>query len=101
LNDTNEPYLDWLNFILNQTSIPQTITTSYGDDEQSVPNDYADSVCNGFAQLGARGVSILFPQEISVLVVATAQPMMARTQFSFSPSSRLHARSSLLSVVLP
>ncbi len=34
--NTNEPYLDWLNFILNQTSIPQTFTTSYGDDEQTV-----------------------------------------------------------------
>ncbi|KAJ7173519.1 peptidase S8/S53 domain-containing protein [Mycena filopes] len=58
--DTNEPYLDWLNFILNQTTIPQTFTTSYGDDEQTVPQDYAVSVCNLFAQLGARGSSIMF-----------------------------------------
>ncbi|RDX48143.1 subtilisin-like protein [Lentinus brumalis] len=58
--NTNEPYLDWLNFILNQTSIPQTFTTSYGDDEQTVPFDYATTVCNLFAQLGARGSSILF-----------------------------------------
>ncbi len=35
--NTNEPYLDWLNFILSQPEkIPQTFTTSYGDDEQSV-----------------------------------------------------------------
>ena len=27
---------------------------------QTVPNDYATSVCNGFASLGARGVSIMF-----------------------------------------
>ncbi|KAJ7881181.1 peptidase S8/S53 domain-containing protein [Mycena leptocephala] len=58
--NTNEPYLDWLNFILNQTTIPQTFTTSYGDDEQTVPQDYAISVCNLFAQLGARGSSIMF-----------------------------------------
>ncbi|KAJ6568249.1 peptidase S8/S53 domain-containing protein [Mycena vulgaris] len=58
--NTNEPYLDWLNFILNQTTIPQTFTTSYGDDEQSVPEDYATTVCNLFAQLGARGSSIMF-----------------------------------------
>ncbi|KAL0573727.1 hypothetical protein V5O48_008223 [Marasmius crinis-equi] len=58
--NTNEPYLDWLNFILNQTSIPLVFTTSYGDDEQTVPQDYAVSVCNLFAQLGARGSSILF-----------------------------------------
>ncbi|KAI8969372.1 subtilisin-like protein [Trametes punicea] len=58
--NTNEPYLDWLNFILAQDSIPQTFTTSYGDDEQTVPFDYATTVCNLFAQLGARGSSIMF-----------------------------------------
>lgn len=58
--NTNEPYLDWLNFILAQSSIPQTFTTSYGDDEQTVPFDYAVNVCNLFAQLGARGSSIMF-----------------------------------------
>ncbi|KAF7981545.1 hypothetical protein HWV62_33141 [Athelia sp. TMB] len=30
------------------------------NDEQSVPRDYAQRVCNSFAQLGARGVSLLF-----------------------------------------
>ena len=60
LTDTNEPFLDWLNFILNQTTIPQTITTSYGDDEQTVPPDYAKRACNGFAQLGVKGASFLF-----------------------------------------
>ena len=59
-NDTNEPYLTWLQFILNQTNIPQVISTSYGDDEQSVPLSFATSVCNSFVQLGARGVSVLF-----------------------------------------
>jgi tripeptidyl-peptidase-1 len=45
---------------MNQTAIPQTITTSYGDDEQTVPLDYAKSVCNMFAQLGTMGISVLF-----------------------------------------
>ena len=58
--DTNEPYLTWVQFILNQTNIPQVISTSYGDDEQSVPLSFAISVCNSFAQLGARGVSLIF-----------------------------------------
>jgi tripeptidyl-peptidase-1 len=58
--NTNEPYLNWLDFILNQTTIPQTFSTSYGDDEQTVPEDYAVSVCNLFMQLGARGSSIMF-----------------------------------------
>lgn len=39
--NTNEPYLDWLDFILNQTTVPQTFSTSYGDDEQTVPLDFA------------------------------------------------------------
>ncbi|EKM50516.1 uncharacterized protein PHACADRAFT_263851 [Phanerochaete carnosa HHB-10118-sp] len=59
-SNTNEPYLDWLNFILAQSSVPQTFTTSYGDDEQTVPSDYATEVCNLFGQLGARGSSIMF-----------------------------------------
>jgi tripeptidyl-peptidase-1 len=56
----NEPYLDWLEFILDQDDIPQTVSTSYGRDEQTVPLDYAKSVCDLFAQLGVRGASALF-----------------------------------------
>lgn len=60
--DTNEPYLAWVQHVLNMSdsTIPQTISTSYGDDEQTVPPSYAKAVCNSFAQLGARGVSLLF-----------------------------------------
>ncbi|THV07777.1 subtilisin-like protein [Dendrothele bispora CBS 962.96] len=58
--NTNEPYLDWLNFVLAQDTLPQTFTTSYGDDEQTVPTDYAISVCNLLAQLGTRGSSVMF-----------------------------------------
>lgn len=58
--NTNEPYLTFLNYILAQDSIPQVLSTSYGDEEQTVPESYARRVCSGFAQLGARGVSVLF-----------------------------------------
>ncbi|KAI9434427.1 tripeptidyl peptidase A [Lactarius indigo] len=57
---TNEPYGDWLDFILAQDTIPSVISTSYGDDEQSVPIDYANRLCRGFAQLAVRGISMLF-----------------------------------------
>lgn len=59
---TNEPYLEFLTYVLNLTDaeLPQTLTTSYGEEEQSVPADFAYKVCNLFMQLGARGVSILF-----------------------------------------
>ena len=58
----NEPFLEWLNHLLAQSDsqLPQTITTSYGDHEQTVPQEYANRVCNDFAQLGVRGVSLLF-----------------------------------------
>lgn len=53
-SNSNEPYLDWLDFVLAQDSVPQTVrqtvfvdvnaeldnfkkfSTSYGDDEQTV-----------------------------------------------------------------
>ena len=60
LTNTNEPFLSFLDFILDQESIPQTFTTSYGEDEQTVPYDYAVAVCHGFAKLGARGSSVVF-----------------------------------------
>ncbi|KAF8969344.1 subtilisin-like protein [Flammula alnicola] len=58
--DTNEPYTTWLDFILSDPSPPLTISTSYGDDEQTVPLSFAQRACAGFAQLGARGVSLTF-----------------------------------------
>lgn len=56
----NEPYLDWLQYVMVQEDLPPVITTSYADDEQSVPEAYARRVCNEFAQLGARGISVIF-----------------------------------------
>lgn len=56
----NEPYLTWVNHVLSQPFLPQIISTSYADDEQTVPIDYAKRVCNSFAQLGARGITLLF-----------------------------------------
>lgn len=60
--NTNEPYDDWLQFMLalRDGDVPQTISTSYSDDEQTVPKDYAIRVCKEFCLLGSRGVSIIF-----------------------------------------
>ncbi|KAG9247173.1 peptidase S8/S53 domain-containing protein [Calycina marina] len=60
-SNTNEPYLEFLNYLLalDDASLPNTLSISYGDDEATVPLSYATSTCNLFAQLGARGVSIL------------------------------------------
>ncbi|KAI0475168.1 tripeptidyl-peptidase 1 precursor [Xylariaceae sp. FL0804] len=59
-SNTNEPYLVWVNWLLGQVSIPQIISTSYADDEQTVPKSYATRVCQQFAQVGARGTTLFF-----------------------------------------
>ncbi|KAI1342287.1 subtilisin-like protein [Xylariaceae sp. FL0016] len=61
-DSANEPYLEFLKSVLKmpQDELPQVISTSYGENEQSVPKSYALSVCNLFAQLGSRGVSVIF-----------------------------------------
>lgn len=58
----DEPYLEFLQNVLkmSQKDLPQVISTSYGENEQSVPKSYALSVCNLFAQLSSRGVSVIF-----------------------------------------
>lgn len=60
--DSNEPYLDWLASVLaeDDADIAKVISTSYDDDEQTVPLSYATRVCNDLAQLGARGVSLFY-----------------------------------------
>ncbi|KAH8976890.1 subtilisin-like protein [Lactarius hatsudake] len=57
-----DPYLSWLRYMLNldNTDIPQTISTSYANYESEYALDHARSVCDLFMQLGARGVSVLF-----------------------------------------
>jgi tripeptidyl-peptidase-1 len=59
--NTNEPYLEFLNYLLglDASALPNTLSISYGDDEATVPLSYATTVCNLFSQLGARGVSVL------------------------------------------
>ncbi|KAH6707490.1 subtilisin-like protein [Leptodontidium sp. MPI-SDFR-AT-0119] len=56
-----EPYLEWLEYMLAKPNgvIPQVISISYTDTEQTVPRDYAVHVCDLFGRLTARGVSII------------------------------------------
>lgn len=65
-DDTGEPlpgdsYNEWLKYMLDLQKIPQTISISYGFAELAFPLEYAIAVCRLFAQLGARGVSVLYP----------------------------------------
>ncbi|KAF8265347.1 subtilisin-like protein [Lactarius quietus] len=48
-----------LKYLIALPKIPQTINYSYGQDERLATREYSGYVCNLFAQLGARGVSVL------------------------------------------
>lgn len=60
--DSDEPYLVWLQYVLDlpDDGLPSVISSSYGDDEQTMSYSYASQACKMFAQLGARGVSVMF-----------------------------------------
>lgn len=60
--NSNEPYVEFFDYLLKlpDSKLPHTLTTSYGEDEQSVPRAYAEKVCQMIGQLGARGVSVIF-----------------------------------------
>ena len=45
---------------LPDAALPSVVSTSYDDDEQTMPYSYASKACSMFAQLGARGVTLLF-----------------------------------------
>ncbi|KAH9010271.1 subtilisin-like protein [Lactarius pseudohatsudake] len=56
---SNDAYLVWFNYLLGQEDIPPTISISYSNPETIFPLEYASSLCNLFALLGLRGVSVL------------------------------------------
>ncbi|KAH9174030.1 subtilisin-like protein [Lactarius sanguifluus] len=65
-SDGGEPapgdmYLASLEYLFKKADIPRTISISYGSYEYNVPQEYSTALCILFAQLGARGVSVLFP----------------------------------------
>ncbi|KAI9449375.1 subtilisin-like protein [Lactarius psammicola] len=63
--DNKEPakgdaWLEWLRFMLKDQNVPQTIVTPYSNNESDLPLEYTRALCKLFAQLGARGVSVIF-----------------------------------------
>ena len=61
-DNANEPYLDFFTYLvgLEDGKLPSVLSTSYGEDEQSVPEEYSKKVCDMIGQLGTRGVSVIF-----------------------------------------
>ncbi|KAH9062386.1 peptidase S8/S53 domain-containing protein [Lactarius vividus] len=56
---TDDWYVAWLEYILDQEDIPRTVSISYGFQERYVSREYAFYVCDMFAKLGALGISVL------------------------------------------
>jgi hypothetical protein len=68
-NPENEPFLAWLQQAdaMPDNTIPKVFSVSYGDDEDSVNQDYANRVNVEFQKLGARGISIMFSSCVACL----------------------------------
>lgn len=48
-----------INYLLAMDSPPQVLTTSYAFDETGLDAGSANTLCNAYMQLGARGTSIV------------------------------------------
>ncbi|KAK0501997.1 family S53 protease-like protein [Armillaria luteobubalina] len=59
-NDGVDGNLDIIDFLNGEADPPQVLTTSYGSNEGDISSSIAIRLCNAYAALGARGVSILF-----------------------------------------
>ncbi|KAI0693683.1 family S53 protease [Cerioporus squamosus] len=59
---TGQGFIDLVNFLLALDELPLVLTTSYGFNEASFEGaeDFANTFCNAYAQLGARGTSVFF-----------------------------------------
>lgn len=59
-NDQNEPFLKFLYTLSNTSDAPYVISTSYGEDEDSMTIDYQKRCNVEFQKAGVRGISLLF-----------------------------------------
>ncbi|KNG47969.1 tripeptidyl peptidase precursor [Stemphylium lycopersici] len=55
----DEPWIEFLEALLERNQLPTVLSISYTDDEEWIPRAYAKRACNLFMQLGARGTSVL------------------------------------------
>ncbi|KAI0696979.1 subtilisin-like protein [Cerioporus squamosus] len=59
-NSTVQGFIDLNTYLLNLTATPKVVTISYGFDEPGFPTSAANTLCNQYAQLGARGTTVLY-----------------------------------------
>ncbi|KAH7102680.1 subtilisin-like protein [Auriculariales sp. MPI-PUGE-AT-0066] len=57
---TGNGFLDTITSMIAAETVPEVVTTSYGQGEVDIDKDTAEAMCDAYKQLTARGVSILF-----------------------------------------
>lgn len=83
-SNQNEPYLDFLHYLLGlpDHELPTTLTTSYGEDEQSVPESYTNAYVKQPFETDPAAYLSLEP--------ATSLPSLVHAEFlCFSPAETL------------
>lgn len=59
-HDKQEPFLVWMMDVANYSTIPQVMSVSYGDEEDTLSIDYMTRTNQEFQKQGLRGMSLLF-----------------------------------------
>ncbi|XP_066222613.1 tripeptidyl-peptidase 1 isoform X1 [Saccopteryx leptura] len=59
-HESQEPFLQWLLLLSNESALPTVHTVSYGDDEDSLSSAYIQRVNTEFMKAAARGLTLLF-----------------------------------------
>ncbi|GAB5577555.1 tripeptidyl-peptidase 1 [Prionailurus iriomotensis] len=59
-HESQEPFLQWLLVLSNESALPHVHTVSYGDDEDSLSSAYIQRVNTEFMKAAARGLTLLF-----------------------------------------
>ena len=74
-------YLEWFSNILEDPYPPPTISISYGEPEKNLPIAYARSLCDLYARLGARGVTVLVASGLDGVGAGECLNSRGRVQF--------------------
>nr|XP_004650975.2 tripeptidyl-peptidase 1 isoform X2 [Jaculus jaculus] len=59
-HEAQEPFLQWLLLLSNESALPHVHTVSYGDDEDSLSSTYIQRVNTELMKAAARGLTLLF-----------------------------------------
>ncbi|EDO41785.1 predicted protein [Nematostella vectensis] len=59
-HEKQEPFLEWLVAISNNSQVPWVHSVSYGDNEDSLSADYMRRISTEFQKAGVRGLTLLF-----------------------------------------